>query len=141
MKGWQLTEIKNVQETTINEPFDNLTSSKVKITKALINSHDILRYTGEIQAENIVLGSYGIGVISEPGVNLFDLNKGSRVYINPKKYCENCYNCKSNNHAICSNLQIACEDYNGFLRDFVTAKNSDLHYLPDFISDDDALFI
>ena len=141
MQGWQLTNTKKIEEVSRGEVFDSSFSSKVKVTKALITEADYLRFNGEIDAKGVILGSYGAGVISEPCVNLYNLTKGSRVYISPKKPCENCYNCKNDDYQHCANLRIAGENYDGFLRDFMIADKNDLYFLPDSVSDEEALFI
>ena len=69
MKGWFSVKPNLINESVINEDFDITFQSKVKITKALVTLSDVLRYTGEVRVENVVLGSYGIGVVSEVGSN------------------------------------------------------------------------
>lgn len=145
MKGWKLKEPLNIQLEEIEEPQTTAQStSKVKITKTLLTLADVLRFNGESEInekKEIVLGSFGIGVISETQPNLFGLEVGKHVYINPNKPCENCYNCKSDQKEKCSNMQIAAEDYDGFLKDFINVDINQLHLLPDTISDINALFI
>ena len=141
MKGLHSVKPNILTELDITEGFDKTIESKVKITKALVTMQDVLHFTGENRVENIVLGSYGIGVISEAGNNLFDLEKGTRVYIEPEKQCGKCFNCKLGETNKCSDIQIAGEDYHGFLRDFATAESSKIFSLPESVSDFEALFI
>jgi len=141
MKGWQITKPGELTELSTEEIIENSTYSKVKTTKALITLSDVLRYNGEIKSKGVVLGSYGIGFITEPGINLFDIEKGTRVYIEPSANCEECYNCNNNDPQKCSDLQIAGEDFHGFLRDFVQTDSNHLFKLPDSVSDVSALFI
>ena len=94
MKGYRLIKPFNVTEKEIAETQQTVILPKVRMTKALITLSDVLRYTGEIDANEVVLGSAGIGILSETGHNLFDLEKGKRTYIEPIRECENCYNCK-----------------------------------------------
>ncbi|MBR0190047.1 MAG: alcohol dehydrogenase catalytic domain-containing protein [Clostridia bacterium] len=141
MKGYRLTKPFNVTEKEIAETPQTATLPKVRMTKALITLSDVLRYTGEIDANEVVLGSAGIGILSETGQNLFDLEKGKRTYLEPVRECENCYNCKNGEREKCSDLQIAGEDFDGFLSDFVSAAHEKLFVLPDSVSDKEALFI
>ena len=141
MKGYRLIKPFNITEKEITETPQTAVFPKVRITKALITLSDVLRYTGEIDANEVVLGSAGIGILSETGQNLFDLEKGKRTDIEPVRECENCYNCKNGEYEKCSNLQIAGEDFDGFLSDFVSAAHEKLFVLPDSVSDKEALFI
>jgi len=140
MKGWKITAPSIVSEHEIIESTDNSALSKVKITKALITLSDVLNFKGEIESNSVVLGRTGIGIISETGTNLFGLEKGQHVYVEAHKKCDECYNCKSG-LSKCSNMQIAGEDYDGFLRDFVSVPAEKLFVLPESVSGLDALFI
>lgn len=141
MKGWTTNEPLNLIQTEIADSpeFDSLT--KVKITKALITLSDVLRYNGEVDSDGVVLGSSGIGVVSEAETNLFGLEKGNHVYIESNYECHECYNCKSGNPLKCTNLKIAGENTNGFLRDFASVDAGKLFILPESVQDLDALFI
>lgn len=141
MKGWKFIAPMSIAEEEVVDSLDNSELSKVKITKALITLTDVLRYNGEIESDNIILGSSGIGIISETETNLFGLEKGQHVYINPTKECSECYNCKSGNDSGCSNLQVAGQDYHGFLSDFVDVAPEKLFVLPESVPDLEALFI
>ncbi len=141
MKGWKILSPKNVVEKEAVDSLDNGGLSKVKITKALITLADVMRYRGDISSENVVLGSSGIGIVSETETNLFGLEKGKHVYVEPNKPCFECYNCKSGKHTSCSNLQIAGNDYDGFLSDFVSVSSDKLFVLPESVPDLEALFI
>lgn len=141
MKGWKISSPMNIVEHESADSLENSGLSKVKITKALITLADVLRYKGDIESEDIILGSSGIGIVSETETNLFGLEKGQHVYVEPNKACGECYNCKSGKSNSCSNLQIAGEDYDGFLSDFVTVSPDKLFVLPDSVPDLEALFI
>lgn len=140
MNGWHIIEPKLVTDKSIEESFDSNFETKVMITKSLMTLVDAMRYASG-DPTNVVPGSYGIGIVSEPGQNLFDLQQGTRVYINPNQACKKCYNCNNNEPIKCSNLKIAGEDFHGFLRNFVSTESGNLYYLPDSVSDTDALFI
>jgi len=141
MKGWKLIKPYTLEELEIPESSDVSNLTKVKITKSLVTLSDVLRYNGDIETENIVLGSAGIGIVSDTNANLFDLEKGKHVYIEPTKECLECYDCKSGNTSKCSNLMIAGEDYDGFLSDFMAVDVNKLFVLPESVPDLYALFI
>ena len=141
MKGWKIVAPFKIEEHEIADSTELGSLSKVKITKALIGLSDVLRFNGELDSNNVVLGSSGIGIISETETNLFGLEKGKHVYIAPNRECNECYNCKSGNSTKCSNLQVAGEDFDGFLCDFTSADNNKLFVLPESVPDFEALFI
>lgn len=141
MKGWKIVKPFTIKEQEINEKEYLSAPSKVKITKALISLSDVLRFSGELDSNNVVLGSSGIGIVSETETNLFGLEKGKHVYIESNRECLECYNCKSGNPTECSNLQIAGEDFDGFLSDFTSVDPGKLFILPDSVPDLEALFI
>lgn len=141
MKGWKLLDPLTIEEQDLDESAELNAQAKVKITKSLVTLSDVLRYKDELDGENVVLGSSGIGVISESETNLFGLEKGKRVYVEPVRECLECQNCKANETAKCSNLKTAGVDFDGFLRDFTTVDSSKLFLLPESVPDLDALFI
>ena len=141
MKGYKLIKPFTIAEQEVADRADGDTISKVRTTKALITLPDILHYVGETEHADVIMGSAGIGVISEAGKNLFELEKGQRVYVEPVRECNDCYNCKKGDYNKCSDLRIAGEDFDGFLSDFVSAAPEKLFVLPDSVSDNEALFI
>lgn len=141
MKGWKIVKPFLLEEQEITESTEFNALTKVKITKALLTLSDVLRYNGELDSESVVLGSSGIGIVSETEANLFGLEKGKHVYIEPNRECGECYSCRSGQPLKCSNLQIAGEDFDGFLSDFTNVDPGKLFILPDSVTDFDALFI
>ena len=141
MKGWNLTKPFNLIEQEITENETVEASSKVRIVKALLTLADVLRYNGNVDTENVVLGSSGIGIVSETDTNLFDLKKGKHIYIESNQECNECYNCKSGKFSKCIKPLTAGEDYNGFLTDFISVATNKSFVLPDNVTDVEALFI
>lgn len=141
MKGLVLTEPKKLEEKDFTDVQSSTLLAKVKITKSLLTLNDVLHYDGEIGENNVVLGSYGIGIITETNANFFDVEKGKHVFISPKRPCLECYNCKSGDEAKCSDMLMAGVDFDGFLRDFLETDADELFVLPDGVSDSDAIFI
>lgn len=140
MKGWQLIKPLKLEEKKSADNSENK-GVKVKITKALVTPLDVLRYSGDIDVENVCLGSYGVGVVSEADVNLFELDKGKLVYIEPSRACGECYYCRKNEVSSCSDIKTAGEEFDGFLCDFVSETPQNLYPLPENINDIEALFI
>ena len=141
MKGWTIADEKKLILKEIIEDSNLIGAPKIKTTKALITLADVLRYNGETYADNIVLGGSGTGIVSKAETNLFDLEKGNRVYVEPNIECGECYNCINGDYLKCSDMHIAGEDVHGFLRDFVSAPVEKIFTLPENVSDFDALFI
>lgn len=137
MKGWVISDKKTITECDV--PETNV-GTKIKLTKTLISLQDVLRYSGESD-KNIIPGCTGIGIISETATNLFGIEKGKHVYVKPTTVCNECYDCVKGNYNECQNLLTAGEDYDGFLRDFVSVNPENLFALPDNVTDFDALFI
>lgn len=141
MKGWKLMKPLTVAEKEFNEDSNSTNVSKVKITKSLVTLSDYLRYADELENKGVILGSYGIGVVTEANTNLFGLEKGKHVYIEPTVACGECHNCKNNEEYKCTDTLTAGEDVDGFLRDFISTDSSKLHVLPESVTDFEALFI
>lgn len=141
MKGWKLLKPLTLKEEDIAEENVSQSFAKVKIIKSLLTLSDLLRYNGEIDSNNVALGSFGIGIISETDANLFGLEKGTHVYIDPYRPCLECYNCKTGEENKCSNVLTAGEDFDGFLRNFASVDTAKLYMLPSSVSDLEALFI
>ena len=141
MKGYKSL---NPSTISLQEAIDNSCTGnycKVKLTKTLIKLADLLHFRGDLEAEDVFLGSSGIGIVSESEPNLFGLEKGKRVYIEPYRQCYECYNCKNGEPLKCSNLLVAGENFNGFLADFACASSDKLYLLPESVSDLEALFV
>ena len=98
MKGYKLAKPFELYEKEAEDTKIPYSQSKIRITKALITLSDVLRFMGETESKDVIFGSAGIGILSETDKNLFDLEKGKRVYIEPSKECNNCFNCKKNWH-------------------------------------------
>ena len=141
MKGWKIVKPSTLEEVEITEIATGNSVAKVKITKALITLPDVMRYSAETDSGEFTPGSYGIGVVSEADANLFGLEKGSHVYIEPTRACGECYNCKREEEDKCACLLTAGEDFDGFLRDFTAVDSAKLYPLPESVSDFQALFI
>ena len=141
MKGFKLIKPFNLEEKELAETENTAACTKARITKALVTLSDVLCYRGDIDCESVVLGSSGIGVVSETEANLFGLEKGKHIYIEPCKECGECYNCKNREYDKCLDRLIAGEDYDGFLSDFMSVPHEKLFVLPESVSDFEALFI
>ena len=149
MKGWfinndgalMLSDL-NKSETNSDAFSENSTLVRVKITKSIIGFDDVYLYASESPKINTILGSVGIGIImNEVDDGVYSLEKGDRVFITPYKTCNDCIPCRSGNKTGCANLEVAGEDFDGYLREFVDADESSLITIPETVSDTEALYI
>ena len=149
MKGWlinndgilTLSDLTHL-ETNPTTLSDDSTLVRVKITKSIISFDDVYLYASETPKINTVLGSVGIGIImNEVEEGVYSLEKGDRVFITPYKTCNDCIPCRSGNKTGCANLEIAGEDFDGYLREFVDADENALIRIPETVSDTEALYI
>jgi len=141
MKGWKLSAPLKLTESEIEDLPQENAQAKIKITKALITLSSLYRFRGDIDCPNIVLGSSAIGVVSESDTNLFNIEKGTRVFLNPNRECLECYNCKMGDTKRCIDMHTVGENVDGYLCDFASVPCDKIFPLPDSVSDSDALFI
>lgn len=142
MKGLLLEGASKLTEITREEQFESITDAKVKITKAMITDNDISLYSKERESFNpIIFGSFGVGLICEVGSNCFGISKNKRVYISPYAPCKNCNSCIGEKESECSNLLVAGETIDGFIKNFGIYPCSRLFELPDSISYSEAIYI
>jgi len=142
MKAWQIKAPLVIEETTRQDNIESVSSSKIKITKALISDNDAVAFIGNDEIKYpIIPGRNAVGIVTETGSNCFGIEKNDRVYINPISSCNECYNCKSGNKNSCIDVRIAGENTEGFFRDFAVVPCSELFNLPDSVTDENALFI
>ncbi|MEG1528611.1 MAG: zinc-binding dehydrogenase [Clostridia bacterium] len=114
--------------------------AKVRIEKALISYGDCEALASE-QTSDFSLGRYAVGSVAELATSQSYLAKSSRVAISSTLYCNDCYNCKSNNKECCIDLKYLSRDYNGIYQNFADLPLDCLYQLPDSVSFTDGLFI
>ncbi len=115
---------------------------KVKISHVLLSNYDAFCYTGfkPIRYPKTI-GRFAIGIVVETGEACYGLEKGARVYLNAVLPCGKCFACKSGNRYECENVQLAGDDFDGFLRDFVVCDYSNVSVIPESVDDMHALCI
>ena len=143
MKAWILEDARKLkmQEFPPTEIKEN--EIKVKIEEVLLSSLDYEVYSGASKRKYpFIMGRYAVGVVSQVGdpENTF-FQKMDRVAIEPYVFCEECDECKKERYDHCSNMQELGHNTDGLLRNFVDLHYSQLHRLPDSISNDKALYV
>lgn len=142
MDNWVLLGKQNLENQPQKETKITSTQVKVKVTHVLLSNYDAFSYTGakEITYPKTI-GRFAIGVVTETGDACYGVEKGARVYLNAVQPCGKCFACKSGNRNDCEHVQMAGDDFDGFLRDFVVCEYSNVSVIPDSVSDMHALCI
>lgn len=142
MNGFRTAGAGKLVGFEAGDVFDSASLAKVKITKVLVNNQDAaIIAAGGAGETPVVPGRFAVGVVTETGADCFGLERGNRVYICPDTPCGKCYACASGKSENCSELRVAGENEDGFLRDFAVLPCSNLFVLPDSVTDGDALYI
>ncbi len=143
MDGIQITEPKKLSAISKTENFNEVESSKVIITKAMLLREDFNTYLGDERTlYPIIPARIGIGkisAVSEDSTSGFE--RGVRVFPHPETACGKCFECFQGNKENCSSFNIAGKTADGFLRDFAVLSNEDISLLPPSVNDYSALFI
>lgn len=120
MNNWQVLEPKHLGGITTTENLESVDQVKVKTTKCFISLNDLALFKGDVKREYpFTPCSIAVGQVVETLQESSYVEKGSRVYLAPQY----------------DNLT------SGYLRDFVIMPKSEIHVLPQSVSEDDALFI
>ncbi len=143
MKIWKLQSPKKMMlednsPTTLDQGV-----VKVKIEEVLFSTSDLDVYSGASKRSYpFVMGRNAVGVISQ----VFDkkktlLKKMDRVAIEPYVVCNRCAECQQGDYQKCSELKYMGQNSEGLLRNFVDVPISQVHRLPDNLSNEKALFV
>lgn len=142
MDNWVLIGPKMLEKQNLGEQTVGATQVKVRITHVLLTAYDALAYTGKTKiAYPKTIGRVAVGVVTKTGESCYGVKEGARVYLNAVRPCGKCYACKSGNRGECNTPKVACNDFDGFLRDFTVCEYSDVSVIPDSVDDLSALCI
>ncbi len=143
MKTWFLDQPKQMrlQESLPTILKDNFV--KVKIEQQLLTNSLFDIYLGESKHNYpFVMGRNAVGVVSEvQDKDNSILRKMDRVAIEPYIPCEQCDDCRADNHLNCSEIVELGVNQDGLLQNFVDLPCTILHPLPDNLSNEKALFV
>lgn len=142
MKCWKLEEPYKLSLGEIEPTETQPDHVKVKIERILLTKFDYSIYSGANKHKYpFVFGSNAVGVISEVGDDERSvLNKMDRVVIEPFITCGTCTECKNDDIANCSNMIELGFNSDGLMKNFVDVPATNVHPLPENLSDDKALF-
>lgn len=143
MKAWILEDARKLklQESQPTELKED--EIKVKIEEVMLSTLDYDLYSGASKRKYpFILGRYAVGVVSQVGdeENTY-FQKMDRVAIEPYVLCGQCDECQKGHEEHCSNMQELGYNADGLLRNFVDIHYSQLHRLPDSLSNNKALYV
>ena len=143
MNGIQITDKHKLEIVSKKELFDNVSSVKLKITKALMLPEDFHTIEGDNQVDYpIIPARVGMGVVVESGGEMLPgMERGTRVFPYPEVACGKCFECSNGDDRHCSAFLTAGKTTDGFLRDFAVFSNDNISVLPAAVTDYEALFI
>ncbi len=144
MQAWKHTGERKIELVTLPySKIEDKEKAKVRIERALIAYSDFEIFNSQPNAEeNITLGRYAVGAISERAEDISDgLDKGARVVVSSWLPCGECPSCKAGKEESCPNVKRLGVDANGVFSDFVDLPLSALYKLPEVVSSEDALFV
>lgn len=142
MKAWILEDARKLKMQEFQPTEVKNDEIKVKVEEVLMGNFDYELYTGASKHKYpLVLGRYAVGVVSQVGDENAFFEKMDRVSIEPYVFCEECTECKKERFDHCSNMQELGHNTDGLLQNFVDLHYSQLHRLPDSLSNEKALFV
>ena len=143
MKAWILEDVKKLKMQEFPPTEINNYEIKVKVEEVLMTDLDYEVYTGVSKRKYpFVMGRYAVGVVSQvaDAENAY-FQKMDRVAIEPYVFCESCVECQRERYEHCSNMLELGYNCDGLLKNFVDLNYSQIHRLPDSLSNDKALYV
>lgn len=137
MKAWQIVgkeQLQLIERAQTVQPGQ----IKVRINKGAISSTDIAMYKGKSGNLPLIPVKNAVGQVSETN-ELCGLKKGERVVINPYVLDEDAVLDK--HKEIVPDVKIMGVDTDGLLCDFAVIPNEKVCYLPEGITDNEAIFV
>lgn len=140
MDNWILKNTAMLVNDPVKEQPVAADEVKVKVTYVLASNYDAVLYSGDGGAKYPkTIGRFAVGRVTEAGAGCYGVERNMRVLLQPTRSCGNCLECKTGKEEYCSSPAIAGRDFDGFLRDFVVCKYTDVAPLPDSVGDTEAL--
>ncbi len=137
MNVWKLTAAGNLVKGEEDIPFEE-GKRRIRVTKVFVNREDAALSRGKRKVKYpIVLGRFATGVISDEGSALFP--RGARVLLHSYLPAEDTGTQKRTFAE--PDFRILGRTCDGFLRDFVYAREEEITLLPDSVNDEKALLL
>lgn len=114
----------------------------VQVKRAGICGTDLHIYRNDYLSNfPLIPGHEFVGIVVEVGQDVFDLQQGDRVVVDPDLYCGHCFYCRNQQANHCINWQGIGVTRPGGFAEYVTVPTRACYKLPDTISDTQATFI
>lgn len=137
MNVWKLTAAGNLVKSE-EDVLPEEGKRRVRVTKVFVNHEDAVLFKGKRKIKYpLILGRYATGIVSDEGSALFP--KGARVLFHSYLPAEDTGPEKKTFSE--DDFRILGRTEDGFLRDFVYAREDELTLLPDSVNDEKALLL
>lgn len=115
---------------------------KLKNLMCGISTTDTAVYAGRLSAQfPLIPVRQCVGFVSEVGADVKGLQRGNRVVTFPYACCHSCRACKESRYHDCEKPATFGVKEDGFLSDFSVVSADDVYAIPDWIKDEEAVFI
>lgn len=148
MKALVLTESKNLEYITVDDPQPADNEVLVRIRTCGICGSDVHGYDGSTgrRIPPIIMGHEAAGEIAAISSSVRNWNIGDRVTFDSTIFCNDCDYCHKGMVNLCSNrrvLGVSCKDYrqNGAFAEYVAIPQHILYKLPDEVSFEQACLV
>ncbi len=114
----------------------------IRLTQVGVCGSDVRLFkNGPDLGESMTIGHEGIGIIEKVGENVDSKRIGERIVIEPNIPCMECRECRSGKVSICRNKRIIGVKEPGCFAEYIALPSPFAHYLPDRVSDEDAVAV
>lgn len=118
------------------------TCVKLKNLMCGISAADVAVFNGKLQTQYpIIPVRQNVGFVSEVGSDVTRIARGNRVVTYPHASCHTCKMCKEARFSECEKAALFGVKEDGFLSDFSVVAASDVYPIPEWIKDEEAVFI
>lgn len=143
MKAAVFEAIKNIQVKEVPVPEINDDEVLIQVKNTGICGTDWSIYNGWYSAEKLPMipGHEFSGVIAQVGKNANGLKEGDRITADINMSCGSCYYCIRGDQLMCNNFTQLGIHTDGTFAEYVKAKASLVHKLPDNLSFEEGAFV
>ena len=146
MKAWRATqkEVLKLEELPSKTAEGNFV--KVKTLYSAVSDTDKMIYLGDLTPPQFpfTLGRQAVGMVTEVGEDVTNVERGDRVAIDPYVFCEDCKGCKEKKCTECTecaDIKMYGVNADGLLSDFVIVPCQDVFKLPEHVSSKDSIYL
>lgn len=144
MKAVRINKPYEIEVIEMDKPvIDEHNNVLIKMTAAGICGSDVHIYHGTNAAATYprVIGHEMVGQVVEVGDNVTKVKPGDRVIVDQVVNCGTCYACKINRGNVCADLKVRGVHIDGGYREFIAVPEKDVYFVPDSLTDVEAVMI